>query len=616
MEDITMTNEERIARAQALFMGNIYFHNYGGFSKEEFNKKMEEEFQYLKFGPYLGSIRGSASLVSPVITLYAQIGHDLSSIAFTTNIKYYRSIILHELIHTFLKKRNKEGKVISSGLHKLLGVDVEFKEYLETSAVNHFLEMLNPISISLFKTEIMEEDFGIGANEGYTEWFRFTILKNNERITYKKLASIFFEIQEKLEKRNLNAIALIKEFKEGNYDLIFNVLNLTKEAGILFIRYMDYLYVKEYEQEQIKRYLENKELQKKLKLLAQQEKLSEKMQKILADVNDFCLKMESNLKGIAGRVLTETEKIDIFQKYYDFDRKRSLEVHNLLHSVLERSHRSTITCNFDIEDIKLVVHYFLIDYKVKTALFLDNIEYNKDLKMIESYINKLQKQHDLFSIPNMMFYKNPIFKIKVKKVKKRINFDFIDFEKLDKAFLIFLIALALFLEKSSMKNSESLINEKEIKIEDTPEKIISFDEDDVEYPPFNISEIPTDIDPEDDFESTNIMEKYFPNGISLDKGQEVYQTSYENNTVKMNYAYQNLECDTVRIIKDEEIIEKGTIADIDRFYEKANSIGAKVRLKLVINNADGTLGYVAWLDLQDAIDYFDMQSAASLKLER
>ena len=258
MDILEMTLEEKMTRAQALFMSKFYFCNYGGFSKEEFNKKMESEFQVLKFEPFMEDVRGFASLVEPSITLFSLLGHSLSSIDFTTNIKHYRPVILHECIHKFFIQRNESGEIKSSGLHKIISKDEEFREYFGSSLVNAILNKFNPLTSCLFSTYLHSYDFGYGANEGYTEWFRKQILQNDEELTYLKLTSVFDKIQLKLESQNLNSIQIMKKFKEGDYPFIFDTLHLSKETGILFIRSLDYLYTKEYENNLIKKYFELK----------------------------------------------------------------------------------------------------------------------------------------------------------------------------------------------------------------------------------------------------------------------------------------------------------------------------------------------------------------------
>lgn len=281
-------NDVEAIKAKMIFLGLIYFQSYGGFNRDEIVKKFEREFKKLELKPFDEHTAGYAEMDEPTIALFAQLGHELDSFEFDTNIKYYRGVTLHELIHKFLTKRDEDGQVLGTGLLKMVDRYPEFYEYLRTSKVNRVMEKANGITMKLFHTGIFENEFGRGANEGYTEWFRKNILKNDENISYEKLTHIFDIIQKRLEMRDGNAIEEMKKFKDGDYDYIFNTLNMSKEVGILFTRVLDYMYVREYEKEMVKKYLEARKMQRELKRAGKNEKLLRRIEK-------FCTNFENKI---------------------------------------------------------------------------------------------------------------------------------------------------------------------------------------------------------------------------------------------------------------------------------------------------------------------------------
>ncbi len=339
-------NDVEVIKAKMIFLGLVYFKSYGGFNRDEIVKKFEREFKKLELRPFDEHIAGYAKMDEPTIALFAQLGHELDSFEFDTNIKYYRGVTLHELIHKFFIRRDEEEQVVGTGLLKMIDRDPKFYEYLRTSKVNRIMKQTNGITMKLFHTGIYENEFGRGANEGYTEWFRKNILKNDENISYKKLTHIFDIIQEKLEMRNGNAIEKMKEFKDGNYDYIFNTLNMSKEVGILFTRTLDYMYVREYEKEMIKKYLEAKKLQQNLKR-------DEKNEELLSRIENFCTNFENKTRKLKRfkKCKSEQDFHDKLNRYViDSDEKETVEF-EAIKTILERAY-SKEDRKLDITDIK------------------------------------------------------------------------------------------------------------------------------------------------------------------------------------------------------------------------------------------------------------------------
>ncbi len=112
--------DAEIIRAKMIFLGLVYFQSYGGFNIDEIVKKFEKEFKFLELKPLDEHIAGYAKMDNPTIALFAQLGHELNSFEFDSNIKYYRGVSLHELIHKFLIKRDENGQIIGTGLLKMV----------------------------------------------------------------------------------------------------------------------------------------------------------------------------------------------------------------------------------------------------------------------------------------------------------------------------------------------------------------------------------------------------------------------------------------------------------------------------------------------------------------
>lgn len=288
-------SEEEIVRAKMMFLGMIYFHSNGGYSREEIREKFEREFKQLKLKPFNGMQLGAAEMEAPSITLFAEQGHDLNSFEFDSRIKMYRGTALHEMTHKFFTNRNEKGEVVGTGLLKMLNKDLEFRNWLEESRVYQKLRSANFITNPILNIEFYENEFGRGGNEGYTEWFRKTVLKNDEDPTYQTLTSAFDMIQDKLEEKGENAIEIMKKFGEGDYNFLFETLNMSKEVGILFITLLDYIYQKEYDKEMIKKYMEAREKVKELRGLKIQNQISPAGEILLVNLEKFCSDIEFRL---------------------------------------------------------------------------------------------------------------------------------------------------------------------------------------------------------------------------------------------------------------------------------------------------------------------------------
>jgi len=662
--EVIMMNDAEIIKAKIMFLGLVYFQSYGGFNRDQIVNKFKKEFKNLELKPFDGNIAGSADMDEPTIKLFAQLGRELNSFEFDTNIKYYRKVILHELIHKFLIKRDENGQVVGTGLFKMLDRDSEFSEYLRTSKVNKLMVLTNGIIMNLFHTGICEYEFGRGANEGYTEWFRKNILKNDEDISYQKLANIFDIIQKKLEKKNGNAIEKMKEFKEGDYNYIFNTLNMSKEVGILFIRTLDYMYVREYEKEMIEKYLEAKKLQKKLKR-------DEKKEELLNKIDDFCTEFENKVSQLKRFKKCKSEKdfYDELNKYVINSNEKEKREFETIKSILERAdsnqeRKLEIT---DIKDLQKDITSSIfgneningkkqfigrINKKIKNTFGLKTngeVIEQQNKKIVSMGTKKKPKlkkpslenlNEKRFTVGengrgltelingklgdiacNMKFFVQKTFNnikfamedisFEVGNVKDDIALEIQWYEKELKVIGIIAALAALgistgfFVKHCIDKNIQSssaieqVINKgiKESKKLQIKENIISEEPHQQEKADDTIQK-----------QEESFMWKIFKNGISLKKGDRVYRTSYQTKSdiAELDYDYNNLYCDLVRVIKGNEVIRDGKLENIEELYKIGIENNADVMLRTGVLNEDGTITYIAWCNLNEIIEKLEI----------
>ncbi len=208
------------------------------------------------------------------------------------------------------------------------------------------MELISQITMKLFHAGSYINEFGRGANEGYTEWFRKNILKNDENISYEKLTHIFDIIQKRLEIKNGNAIEIMKKFKDGNYNYIFNTLNMSKEVGILFTRMLDFMYVRENEKEMSKKYLEAKKLQEELKREGKNEEL-------LSTTENFCMNFENNIRKLKTfkNCKSEQDFLDELNKFVIDCDENETEQLETIKTIIERAD-SRQNRKLELTDIK------------------------------------------------------------------------------------------------------------------------------------------------------------------------------------------------------------------------------------------------------------------------
>ncbi len=167
----TMTLEERMVRGQALFIGRVYFCTNGRYLVKEFDEKMGEVFQNLKFDSYESQFLKDSALFTPTVYLYALKGHHLSFVDFKENIKSYRRALLLELTHNFFMKKDKNGEVLSCGLQITINKNQEFEKYLDLSQVESFLKKYHYF-VCLFLIRIFLLNFlGWGPIKGLLNGF-------------------------------------------------------------------------------------------------------------------------------------------------------------------------------------------------------------------------------------------------------------------------------------------------------------------------------------------------------------------------------------------------------------------------------------------------------------
>ncbi len=653
-------NDVEVIKAKMIFLGLVYFQSYGGFNRDEIVKKFEREFKKLELRPFDEHTAGYAEMDEPTIALFAQLGHELNSVEFDSNIKYYRGIALHELIHKFLTIRNEDGQVIGTGLLKIVDRDPEFYEYLRTSKVNRVMENANGITMKLFHSGISENEFGRGFNEGYTEWFRKNILKNDENMTYEKLTHIFDIIQERLEKKDGNVIEEMKKFKDGNYDYIFNTLNMSKEVGILFTRTLDYMYVREYEKEMVKKYLEAKKLQKELKR-------TEKNEELLSKIEKFCTDFENKIKQLKRfkKCKSEQDFHDELNRYVIDSDEKETGLFETIKTMLERTDSkqdkkleitdvkdlqkditSSIFGNAIIngtkafigrigkkiknafqlktdreminqENEKRVPRGAKIKHKIRKPSLADlrtkRFRVRKNGRGLTEIINQKMKDiaynmeffvQETFS--NIKFAKEDV-SLEMGNVVDDIKFE-IDWNKRElKAMAVVAVLATLgistsfFIKHCIDSNVQEVPAIEEVMEEGTKEsEQLEIDENVISEELQEQDETGEVIQQQEE----RLIRNYFKDGISLKKGERVYKMSYqtESDIVEMAYDYDNLYCDLVRVIKDNEVLQDGALDDIDELYKIGIENNAEIMLRTGVVNEDGTITYIAWCNLNEMIE--------------
>lgn len=654
-------NDVEVIKAKMMFLGLVYFKSYGGFNRDEIVKKFEREFKKLELRPFDEHTAGYAEMDDPTIALFAQLGHELNSVEFDSEIEYYRGTVLHELIHKFLTVRDEDGQVIGTGLLKIVDRDPNFYEYLRTSKVDGIMERANGITMNIFHTGISENEFGRGFNEGYTEWFRKNILKNDENMSYEKLTYILDIIQKRLEKKNGNAIEAMRKFKDGDYDYIFATLNMSKEVGILFTRALDYMYAREYDKEMIKKYLEAKKLQKELKRDERNEEILTRIDKFCADVEDRIMQLRRFKK--CKSELDFNDKLTGYIRECDEKETRELET---IKSILERAYSK--------QDAKLEI----IDVKDLQKDITSNIIGNAIITRVKTFIGKnSNKIKDAFqmktdrelinqgtegTVPRKAENKQKIKRASLENSKAkrfRVGKNGIGITKLINRKMKEIADNMKFVVQDTFSNigftvedslfeTENVVDDVKFEIElpkreiktaaiiavlaalgistgslfkhciDTSMQEIPAIEEVMEEGTKENEEIEIEVDenvtleeekePEEKVEDIqeqeeSVIRNYLVNGISLRKGDRVYKTSYhtERDIAKMAYDYDNLQCDYVRVIKDNKVLQDGELENIDELYKIGIENDAYVMIRVGVLNDDGTITYIAWCNLDEMI---------------
>lgn len=653
-------NDVEVIKAKMMFLGLVYFGSYGGFNRDEIVKKFEREFKNLELKSFDEHTAGYAEMDEPTIALFAQLGHELNSFEFDSNIKYYRGVALHELIHKFLTRRDAEGQVVGTGLLKMVDRNPEFYEYLRTSKVNRVMEKTSGITMKLFHAGIYDNEFGRGANEGYTEWFRKNILKNDEGISYGKLTHIFDIIQRRLEMRSSNAIEEMKKFKDGDYDYIFNTLNMSKEVGILFTRALDYMYVREYEKEMVKKYLEAKKLQEDLKR-------AEKNEELLSRIEKFCTNFENKIRQLKKfkKCKSGQDFHDKLNRYVIDSDEKETGLFETIKTMLERAD-SKQNGNLEITDVKdlqkditssIFGNTFIngtktfigkignkiknafqsktdgeiinqeneesvpmgakIKHKIKKPSLTNSkakrFRVGKNGKGLTKIINQKMKDiacdiesfvQDTFS--NIKFAMKDI-SFEVGNVVDDIKFE-IEWHRRELKAMAVVAALAAlgistgFLVKHCIDSNVPEVPAIEEVMEEGTKKNeqLEIDENVISEESQKQDETEEVVPQQDE----SLIMNYFKNGISLKKGDRVYKTSYqtESDIAEMAYDYDDLYCDLVRVIKGNEVLQDGALENIDELYKIGIENNADVMLRTGVVNEDGTITYIAWCNLNEMIE--------------
>lgn len=615
---IKMTKDEQIVKAKMMFLALVYFKNSGS-KRRDIIEKFEKEFKRLKLEPFNGRYTGSASTDEPEITLYAKIGRELNALEFDTEIKHYRSIVLHELIHKFLTNRDEDGNVKGTGLLKVLSRDTEFAEYIKTSKVNTIFKGINHIIMPSFNNPILSNEFGRGANEGYTEWFRKNVLKNDENMTYKELSLIFDRIQQRLENKNVNAIETMKNFGNGDYEYIFNTLNMSKEVGVLFVRVLDCIYMREYEKEEIKKYMDAKKYVEQLRR-------AQKTGKVLEDIEKYCADFESKIRQLKK-----------FKKC-----KNDADIQNKLNEYITESDGKTKQLSEVVDDIMQKAN----DEREETGnkievsqingiqtRIMGNVSGSKPQNKLTNFLSRIKDGvQGLFKKPKQeMLYegKDEVHEAKIERKPKIKNTPatipqskkVVVKQNGVKTIINNMVnTLTRELENTSeilnTKNDNKIVfskRERQMAIASIVLLMVFSLTNEFHAKQFMKSEMPNimksgeilqakSINPENEGMRKDVGE-YFANGIYLLEGTDVYRTSYKKpeDNAKVKYDYQNLCCDAVRITKDDSLIKAGELSDIDKLYKIGMDNDANVMMRVGVKNEDGTITYIAWCDVEEMI---------------
>ena len=689
--------EEEFIKAKMMFLGLVYFHSNAGFSREEIRERLEREFKYVNLEKYNGNVKGEAGLDEPYITLYAELGHKLDSFEFDSNIKKYRSVSLHELIHKFFTSRNEKGEVKGTGLLKLLDRDSKFAEYLRASKVYQIMKSTNLISRPLFNVRVYENEFGRGANEAYTEWYRKNVLKNDENMAYKKITSVMDEIQEQLEQQGENSIDIMEKFSEGDYQYIFEKLNMSKDVGIMFITSLDYVYQKEYEQERAKKYLSAMALAKNLIKEKMKRGIDKRKENLLEKTQEFCREFEEEIKK--SKEFKRCKTSEDFQKAIKSVLKNNYngmetvfqKIQQLLSRTGVKREENKVKLELsDIEDLQKGI-FSEIQKDLEKPVF-EKIRkgiskvFNKDSKkqkekkrkvkndpttiskgkklkvgtngigvfaLVNSKMKKIAKNMSTFvakiknslqeekksdkkitekrtrsnnTINNrcsskkaesksgsierdastMEYAVEDSIKDKIGDIKNGVSDDNVKIA----AIMAILIAIGVptgivagnyIKEELKRRNTtiETSIDEsKENKEIEDELPIVQQDEIKEQQ-----EEEKTEVEKQE-VEEMGIMEKYFKDGICLEKGESVYRSSYKNDgdSAVMIYDHDNLYCESVRVIKDGTVLQEGDLTNIDELYQFGMDDEADVMMRTGVLNEDGSVTYIAWCDLKEMIE--------------
>ena len=638
-------NDVQAIKAKMLFLGMVYFRTYGGFDREEVIKKFEKEFKKLELQPFDKDVLGYAKIDEPTIALFAQPGQELDVFEFDANIKHYRAVSLHELIHKFFMRRDENGQVIGTGLLKLVDRDSAFCQYLRTCKIETAIEHTNEVMMRLFHTGICENEFGRGANEGYTEWFRKNVLKNDENISYEKLTHVFDIIQKKLEMKDGNAIEKMRQFKEGDYDYIFQTLNMSKEVGVLFIRKLDYLYAREYEREMIKKYLEAKKLQQELKK-------SGKRAELLSRIEEFCADFESKMRQLKRfqECKSKRDFYDELKRYFMDSNKNEEERFETIQMMIQRA-SSKQNGRLKMKDIKDLQKSIPVSVVPNTIINRAKTLINKKMKGIfqekadkkgghleekeeqakgrlrikrpslpNSQVKRFKVRKDGKSLTRLInekiknmaynmefFVQDTLCNIRfmmedvsfevgnvIDDIKFEITYHNRELKTLAVVAILSVLGIStgFFIKHCIDTNIRDHSVIEEVMKEDTQEHDEQLEGEKQEE---------TKRDRE---QQNSLIRNYLKNGIGLRKGDKVYKSSYQTqrDIRQMTYDYDNLYCDSVRVIKDNEILEIGELDDIDKLYKIGIEKDANVMLRLGVLNEDGTITYIAWCNLEQIIE--------------
>lgn len=90
--------------------------------------------------------------------------------------------------------------------------------------------------------------------------------------------------------------------------------------------------------------------------------------------------------------------------------------------------------------------------------------------------------------------------------------------------------------------------------------------------------------------------------INLAKGAVIYRSSDKfGGKTTLKYDYENLVIDSVKLMKDNVLVQKGDLSNLKDFCAQAGITGSDVMMRLAVEK-DGEKCYIAWCDYLEMLE--------------